>query len=343
MPKRLSFIGLKLLSLAIVVRIVLGAGYFPVYSYSISLNKLIHWLTHVNSADGYRYHAVDDNGITLDTVKIIPDPQGEGYLAVYHHWNNRSFQVRLATSQDLLNWHYVKTLEDDASQATITAISDGGFIVGYEKDMRDKEGKRHSSSLAFQHYKDESALMANNPDKTIVLKRTLSSCHEGTPNIYSVLLSPDIHHSIVTIGFHYNMDCKVDREAIGILTEFSYWRAQPDSTVNPLFMKLGTIYGNIGDRDAFFLQGRLYSLIEAQQTRNDFGSWRPYLYNWAQHSLTLLTLHTHKGSKSFGNPTFTELTLPNGKQGFVSTEYVFSQGSVPGEAGPLIYFKEYPA
>ena len=37
------------------------------------------------------------------------------------------------------------------------------------------------------------------------------------------------------------------------------------------------------------------------------------------------------------------MRLPNGQLGFVSTEFIFSQGAVPGEAGALIYYKAYPA
>jgi hypothetical protein len=174
------------------------------------------------------------------------------------------------------------------------------------------------------------------------LNRTLSSCNEGTPNIYAATLNPDVNHSIINVGFHYFSGCNVDRQATGTLTNFSTWKVQTDSNLNTLFTNLGTINGNVGDRDAFFYQGRPYSLVEAQSTRNDFGSWRPYLFDRTSNSLTSLTLDTDGGSTSFGNPTYTDLVLPSGTRGFIATQFIFSEGAAPGEAGPLFYYRSYP-
>jgi Bacterial Ig domain len=56
-----------------------------------------------------------------------------------------------------------------------------------------------------------------------------------------------------------------------------------------------------------------------------------------------LMLQTDGGSTSFGNPTYTELRVPPvGHLGFVSTEFVFSEGAASGEAGALIYYSDYP-
>jgi hypothetical protein len=114
-----------------------------------------------------------------------------------------------------------------------------------------------------------------------------------------------------------------------------------DANLNQRFTNLGTIKGNVGDRDAFHYQGRPYSVVEAQYTKNDFSSWRPYLFDRTSNSLTRLTLHTHGGSTSFGNPTYTDVILPDGRRGFVSTEFIFSEGAGPGEAGPLLYFRAF--
>jgi hypothetical protein len=308
---------------------------------AVSSPELVTLLQDVTNADGSRYNAVDDQKVGMDTVKIIPNPQG-GYLGIYHHLINNMFQVRLATSFDLLTWRYRITLEKAASQPTIAWLSDGGFLVGYEKNGQGTFCGGLGSCLAFKHYANTDALMAGVFDQAIVLNRTLSPCNEGTPNIYAATLNPDINHSIINIGFHYYSQCKVDREALGTLTNFATWQARADASVNALFTNLGTIHGNVGDRDAFFYQGEPYSLIEAQYTKNDFGSWRPYLFDRTLHSLTLLTLHTQGGSTAFGNPRYTDLTLPNGQQGFVSTEFLFSEGAAPGEGGELIYYKAYP-
>lgn len=302
---------------------------------------LVTLIQNVSTADGHRYGVVDDQNVGMDTLKIIAIKQGS-YIAVYHHAINSVFQVRLATSANLLTWHYVTTLQTAASQPTIASLSDGGFLVAFEKDSEGKYCGGFGGCLAFKHYASLNALLVGSYDKSIILKRTLSLCQEGTPNIYAATLNPDIAHSTISVGFHYQSACYVDREAIGTLTNFSTWRTQADTNVNTLFSKLGTIKGNIGDRDAFLYNGHSYSLIEAQSTRNDYNTWRPYLFDRTLNSLTLLTLHTNGGSTAFGNPTYTELKLPNGQLGFVSTEFIFSQGAAPGEGGALVYYKAYP-
>jgi hypothetical protein len=303
--------------------------------------ELVTLLEDVTAADARQYRTTDDQNVGMDTAKIITNPQG-GYLAVYHHLINNAFQVRLATSNDLLDWHYVATLENGASQPTVAALSDNSFVVGYEKAGSGANCRGSGSCLAFEHYRDATALLGNSSDKKVVLNRTLSSCNEGTPNIYAATLNPDVNHSIINVGFHYFSGCNVDRQATGTLTNFSTWKVQTDSNLNTLFTNLGTINGNVGDRDAFFYQGRPYSLVEAQSTRNDFGSWRPYLFDRTSNSLTSLTLDTDGGSTSFGNPTYTDLVLPSGTRGFIATQFIFSEGAAPGEAGPLFYHRSYP-
>jgi hypothetical protein len=303
--------------------------------------ELVGLLQEVTAADGHRYHTRDDQQVGMDTAKIIARPQG-GYLAVYHHLLDNVFRVRLATSDNLLDWHYVTTLEHGASQPTVAALSDGGFVVAYEKDGSGTSCGGSGSCLAFKHYRDLAALLAGTHDRAAVVNRTLSSCNEGTPNIDAATLDPDIDRSIIDVGFHYFRGCDVDRQAIGTLTNFSSWQARTDSNLNALFTGLGTIKGNIGDRDAFSYQGRPYSLVEAQSTKHDFGSWRPYLFDRTSNSLTSLSVATHRGSRSLGNPTWTDLVLPGGARGFVATHFIFSEAAAPGEAGSLVYYRRYP-
>lgn len=292
----------------------------------------------------HRFNTLDDQDVGMDTAKVISSPSG-GYLTVYHHLFGTAFQVRLAVSRPsgdpLLDWHYVRTLENDASQPTIASLSDGGFVVGYEKKSSGAICGGSGHCLAFRHYGSLDALLTGSNDyATVTLNRTLSTCHEGTPNIYASTLNPDIAHSVINVGFHYYSNCSVDREALGTLTNFSTWKAQPDSNVNALFTGLGTINGNVGDRDAFSYKGKPYSIIEGQATKNDFSTWRPYLFDRTLNSLTRLSMNI--GSTSYGNPTYTQLTLPGGNAGFVSTEFIFSEGSALGEPGALIYYKAFP-
>jgi hypothetical protein len=308
--------------------------------------ELVALLEDVEAADGRRYATVDSQGKGMDTAKVIADGD-DAYLAVYHTLMPTGFHVRLATSTDLLHWTYVTTLEEHASQPTIAALSDGGFLVAYEKDGSGTTCRGTGSCLAFEHYPTRTDLLGNRPDRTVSVNRTLSSCNEGTPSIYAATLDPDIGHSIINVGFHYFRNCDVDRQAIGTLTNFSGWKVQADTNLNNRFASLGTIDGNVGDRDAFFHQGRSYSLVEGQSTKGDFGTWRPYLFDRSANTLTRLTLKTKAGSTAFGNPTYTELDLPGDLgRGFVATQFLFSEGARAtdgvSEAGALFYYRRLP-
>jgi hypothetical protein len=326
----------------LVVGVVLLGGMLVGEAPADASPELVALLQDVEAADGKRYNTLDSQRRGMDTAKVIADGDG-AYLAVYHTLFPNGFHVRLATSTDLLQWTYVTTLEERASQPTIAALSDGGFLVAYEKDGSATTCRGSGSCLGFEHYPTLAALLAGTPGRTLRVNRTLSSCNEGTPNIYAATLDPDIGHSIINVGFHYFRDCDVDRQAIGTLTNFSSWKVQTDTNLNNRFASLGTINGNVGDRDAFFHQGRSYSLVEAQSTKGDFGTWRPYLFDRAANSLTALTLATKAGSEAFGNPTYTELDLPDGLgRGFVATQFLFSEGAKGGEAGPLFYYRRLP-
>jgi hypothetical protein len=303
---------------------------------SIKALRLTSRLQDVTQSVGYRYHTTDDTGVEMDTAKIIESPMG-GYLAVYHHNIQGNFFVRLALSFDLLHWKYVMSLEKDASQPTIVQLWDGGFVVGFEKHT-DLRGQLFSSHLVFVYYKDLDALKAGKETKRIDLPRTLAWNNEGTPNIYSVHTNPDLGHSTLVIGFHYSVFWR-DRIGIGTLTNFNpgQWITRSDE-VNDLFQKETTVQGNVGDRDSFYFQQSPFSLIEGQSNFNDFASWEPYLYDRVFHKIMLLSLHTHRGGKAaFANPTYTELNLPDGRRGFVSTQYVFAPLWNP-ERGVLIYY-----
>ena len=86
----------------------------------------------VSSATGYRYQARDDRGYSLDTLKIINNPQG-GYLGVYHTEVDGVYYVKVGTSTDLLTWKTRTLLASNGSRPTITRLTDGGFLVAYEQ------------------------------------------------------------------------------------------------------------------------------------------------------------------------------------------------------------------
>jgi hypothetical protein len=294
----------------------------------------------VSGATGRRYDAHDDAGHVMDTAKIIQDTTG-GYLAAYHHMAaDGHFRTNLATSTDLLNWHWVRELAGSntgpASQPTIAQASNGGFVLAWEQE-RSGGGDNH---LAFRYFASRTALLAGQVSRSFDAPRQLSTCAEGTPNIYSITLSPDIDHSTIDIGAHYWWNCDRDRQQRGRLTNFSAWTtsAQPNFDNALLYWNVG---GNIGDRDQVMFRGYSFGLIEGQYTKGDFGSWRTFVYDYQTGNADRTTIHTNGGSTAFANPTVTALRAPNGQPAILVTLFIPSQGAALGESGSLIYYRTY--
>ena len=296
-------------------------------------------LGNVVGSTGHRYDAKDSTGRTMDTAKIIANPSG-GYLSVYHTGD----MVNLATSTDLLTRAFLRTLDPQATQPTIAALPTGGFLTGVEFNDQAGSGGR----LRLRHYADFPALCAAEFDREQTIARTLSACNEGTPNIYSVTPTPDIDNSVIDLGFHYHRNCRVDRQARGRLTDFSAWTAVFATDLDRGLVAAAaargrSVGGNIGDRDSMTLDAVRYNLHEVQYRRNDFGSWRIYLYDWGTGSVEYLPVVTHGGSTAFANPTATLVTGPSGTPAVVVTLFVPTEGAAPGEAGELIFYRELRA
>ena len=301
---------------------------------SINIEEI---LCDVPGATGHRYAVIDSAGHRMDTVKIIPDPSG-GYLAVFH----TDDEVHLADSTDLLNWVFRCTLDGNATQPTICSLPTGGFLTAVEYNNQTGRGGR----LRLRHYPSLDALQDGAFDRERTLRRTLSRCNEGTPSISSVSLDPDIDHSVIDLGLHYHRNCDVDRQARGRLTDFTDFIASPDPAVDDLLIAAAAaqgqvVGGNIGDRDAAIFDGVLYTLYEVQYAKGDFGSWRVYLRDGRTDTAGYLPIVTHGGSTAFANPTITAITSPAGRPAIVATMFLPSEGAAPGEAGPLIYYREY--
>jgi hypothetical protein len=295
---------------------------------------LISQIENVRSAPGYRYDTQDNQGIGMDHLKII-QISARHYVGVYHHDVQGEWQARVATSTDLLHWDYQATIDTKASQVYIQRTPDNGFLVPYE--MSDPQG----NYVKIRYYKDVDALLTAIPQHEVTIPKTLAApdASEGTPTITALQWQRDIFHSKITLGLHAN-NGNVDLPAIGILTNFTAWQGKIDENRIRLFRKLGHIHGNIGARDDFTYQGERYAIQEAQDIEGNFSTWSPYLYSYRNNSITPLQIMTHRFSESFGNPTFTILTLPNGKGGFVTTQFIFKEGAAYGEAGELVYFAE---
>jgi hypothetical protein len=249
------------------------------------------------------------------------------------------FVTKLARSANLLTWTHVADLEPHASQPTIAALSDGGFLVAYEKDAGCTGTGPGGNCLGFRHYGSLASLFAGAGDRSFQAPRSLSKCAEGTPNIYGADLRPDIGHSTIDVGFHYFRNCDVDRQARGTLRDFSSWSGAADGGLNAAFEAFRP-GGNVGDRDFMRYGGASFNIHEVQFTKGDFGSWRVYLYDWLLGPATPLAIHTHRGSTAFANPTFTSLTSPAGRPAVLVTLFIPLHGTATTENGELIYYRE---
>ena len=295
----------------------------------ISLQQIVE---NVTSSIGYRYQSRDSANNVMDTIKIIQNPvDNTTYLGVYHTLISGTFRVKLATSTDLKNWTYKVDLDNNSSQPYITSLSDGGFIVAMEATAPNLH-------LRFKHYANLNSLLTGTTNKIFDAPRTIPNAGaEGTPNIYSAILSPDINNSVIDVGFHYFRNSDVDRQARGTLTNFSTWTAIVEAQVNSTIEALG-VQGNIGDRDNIIYGGKSYNIIEGQLTKGNWASWRCFLYDWQTNTAVQLNIKTHKGSTAFANPSYTKIRDPSGNLAIVTTLFIPSEGAASGEAGELIYY-----
>lgn len=290
------------------------------------------------NANGYGYNVTDiPNADRLDTVKII-ETSPKNYIGVYHTCEKISGNcdymiVKLARSTDLANWYFVRDLFP-AAQPTIAKLSNGGYLLAYEN--------WHNSStvtIKFVYYQDLNSLFSGNYSYQFDAPNTFSNL-EGTPNIYSVTLSPDILHSQISVGFHYyDREKNGDRDAKATLTNFSSWSAQPDTQINSKLEALGLTV--IGDRDTMNFRGKQYALIEGATGTSTGLTWRIYLFDYSQNEMIPLSVETKNGSISISNPTFSNITLPLGMPGIVMAYFIHDWNH--GESGELIFYKKYPS
>lgn len=306
---------------------------------------LINVLTTDPGPAASSYGTRDSTGASADAIKIIPAPGGAGYIGVYHvNSGQGQFSVRVATSPDLLHWTYGATLAYNASQPTISALPGGAFLVVYER----RSLLANVSHLEFREYLNSSLLLLGLATAQFDAPRTLSTLHEGTPSLNSVTvgtdplglggLIPQLGNSVIEVGFHYyDSALRADRNATGVLTNFSSWASQVNTALNGAF---GQINGNIGGRDPVTFQGYPFTVVEAQTKRNDFSTFGVYVFDPADGSATRVSPATPGGSHAFGNPRITLLSDPRGREALVSSMFVFSEAAAPGEAGSLVRYTE---
>lgn len=300
-------------------------------------------LEDVRSSSKYIYNAKDNLGNGLDGIKVVQPAGSKGYIGIYHFRTNDHFQVKLAESTDLLTWTFITDLEPDASQGDIATFPEGDFLVAYEKNTG------ADSFITVRHYNNLNDLKTGTFSKEINLDRSLSDTNEGTPNFTKIDKKPfdkqsnnqDWNGSKIALGFHF-FTGETDKNATGILTDFSAWNTQADAFINDYFSSEG-YKGNYGDRDYFEYTTsngakKEYALYEIQKTKDNWASWRTFLLDRASKKFFEVVLYSHAGSSAIGNPTITALSLPDGSAGYFISYFIFSEGAGPNESGELIFY-----
>ncbi|HEV3171481.1 MAG TPA: hypothetical protein VGZ32_14115 [Actinocrinis sp.] len=294
--------------------------------------RLRELIEDVIGADDVRYGAADDAGHSMDCAKVIQDAAGD-YLAVYHWFHDDGrFHVGLAVSPDLSEWAFAQDLGRSASQPTIYAVPDAGYLVAWEQEPR--------NHIAVRYYPDREALLAGRPVRSFDARRSLSRCAEGTPSIHAVNLEPDLDHSVIEIGAHYWWKCDRDRQMHATLTGFRRWTATARPDLDEPLLGHG-VDGNIGGRDPVEFLGHSFRVVEGQFVEGDFGSWRPFVWDAASGTAEQARVRTDGGSTAFANPHVTPLTDPQGRRALMISLFVPGEGAAPGEGGPLLYRRAY--
>ncbi len=334
----------------------------------VSLAKIVE---NLDATSAHRYGARDDRGAPLEGLKVVQ--AGDRYVGVYHAPGGGRFNVHVATSRDLIEWTRRKTLDEDASQPTISVQPGGSIIVAYEKttlldlltrpalpealagplDILDDPLNR--IRVRFRFYRSADALLDNQFSRQFTAPRSLSPTAEGTPSITKAILRRGlISRSRIDVGLHYFADIDrdgvpdLDRLATAVLTDFDRWEVRAQPTFDNDLLKLKRFHegfsapprGSIGDRDQVIFDGVRLELQEAQYVPGDYSSWRLFLIDPRKRVPRPLEISTGGSSRSFGNPTATALTAPSGRPAILVTMYVFSEGAARSEAGPLIFYVE---
>jgi hypothetical protein len=285
--------------------------------------ELRGYLTDVAGADLLRFDVHDDRGYPMEPGAIVAAPEG-GYATVY--WvvldEQGTVATELATSQDLVEWTWRVRLADGATQPTIEAASDGGWVVGWEKEP--------PNHLQLAWYATWEELLAARPTKSLDVPMTLSppDCAEGTPSFYSA------SSTFLDVGFHYFDRCEVDRPARGS-TDWVTWTAIPRPAYEAAFRRFG-LRGGVGDRDTFRFRGFDFTVQEGQAIWERYETFRVYLYDDAAGTAELLDLRTPAGCVAFTNP-MVELLDFGGRPAIVATAFVPGEAGSACEVGPMIW------
>ena len=281
----------------------------------------------ITAATAFRYDLTDDRGYPMGPSKIIWIPQAAAFAAAYFTWSEveRAFHVNLATSTDLLQWTWRQEYGAGASQPTIAAASDGGYVLAWEQEP-------DPIHLTIAYYATWDDLLAAKATHRIDPPVTTPACGEGTPSIESA-------SSVrVALAFHYHEACERDREAGGS-TDWATWQATIRPTMDQALVNAG-LQGSHGDRDRIRFRGSDLTLVEGQMRQDDWRTFRVVLYDEASGAAEPLAFRTHAASTAFTNPTIEPIEI-HGKKAILVTLFLPQEGASVGEAGELLYYRSY--
>ena len=323
MPRRRTF--RSLLAAAILLIACQPGAATPSVSVQASRAELRDLITDVTASTAYRYQATDDLGRSMGPLDIVRIPEAATFAGVYFTMSDADgmFHLQLATSRDLMDWTWRAELADQASQPSIAAASDGGYVVAWEQEP----DPIHMVVSYFASWDD---LLAGSSTKRFDVPITTPACGEGTPSIEAA------SSERVELGFHYHANCERDLQAGGS-TDWRRWHSSLRMPLDKALMDLG-VRGHVGDRDSITFRGHDLMLIEGQRVLDDWSAWRIFLYDAESRTAEELHFQTHAGSVSMGNPTI-ELIEILGRPAILVTLYVFTEGSHAHEDGELIYYR----
>ena len=318
-----------------------------------------------------QYNVVDDQSQQMSCLHVYQTRQASEtklkYYGVYHSMLDGEFQVRLAASDNLRNWTFVRTLVSNADMPYIFQDIPGTDWVMLAHEQWMSPGSTSPSRLGFKLFYNETQLFSGVYFNSYIAPLTMGkhSMLEGTPSIYaaSFVFRSGYYMIDADIGFHYNDDAGVDQVAQATLKSFGPTVIEPQfnssqaTGYNNAFIALGA-KGNIGQRMAGTVNGVRVIAQEANfgpMPPTVWQNWRVWLYFPQKEegvfptgagSIEQLTPQTNKGSCAFGNPAFAVLDCPENNSSsfpklclFVSY-FIFSEGAAPNEAGVCTFYSE---
>jgi hypothetical protein len=280
----------------------------------------------MTGADFSVFELEDNLGSSMDVLKVLPFDGEYGYLGFYHTpIGPNIFQLRLAGSDDLVNWTVITSLGDHNHQADAARLGEGYLVVN------ETDGTEDGNSLRIRYFSSVQDLYNGSPAVNDVLPHSFATPAEGTPSIRRIE-GDGPNENTLLLGFHYfNTTNQVDDLAFGTLRnlDMATWKVWRDDVANNSIRALG-FTGNIGSRSGFY--NDCLSLQESQRHRGDWSSWRVLLGN----NICYMELEprTPQNSVSFANP---KISRQDGGNDYLVTYFLPTQGNSADENGTLLY------